>query len=279
MEILNFVAGKASLDVSPFGAHIISWKPNPESEVFFLSPKAVLDGSKSIRAGVPVIFPQFADVGPMQKHGFARTTEWYHEKQSMLDTAGDSSSKTISFTLQDSPETIFLWPHRFRMFYKITFSESELEMKILVENTDRRPFSFTTALHSYFAVNDISDVEIVGLEGTKFIDKLENDAEKWEIASTLRISEEVDRVYKNAPESVFLMEDGKPKLEISKVGFLDTVVWNPWKELTSKLSDMENDGFKKFVCIESATICEPIVLEPGDRWIGSQVVRLKKGTQ
>lgn len=274
MEILQFSAGHATLEVSPFGAHIISWKPTPTSEVFFLSPKAVMDGSKSIRAGVPVVFPQFAETGTLLKHGFARTTDWYHEQHSLLDTAGDSSSKTISFTLLDSNETFAIWPHRFRMFYKITFSETELEMKLLVENTDRRPFTFTSALHSYFAVDDISDVEITGLDGVTYIDKVENSAEKVETAPKLRITQEVDRIYREAPNSVFVFEGGKKKMEIAKTGFVDTVVWNPWKELCSGLSDMEPESFKKFVCVESASVCEPIVLEPGDRWIASQIVRV-----
>ena len=39
------------------GATVISWKTANGREQLFLSDKAVLDGSKAVRGGVPIVFP------------------------------------------------------------------------------------------------------------------------------------------------------------------------------------------------------------------------------
>ena len=46
--------------VSEFGAHVQTWDSSSaegERKVLFLSSKAVLDGSKAIRGGVPICWP------------------------------------------------------------------------------------------------------------------------------------------------------------------------------------------------------------------------------
>ncbi len=45
-----------SVEVLLHGATVISWK-SAGRENLFLSDKAVLDGSKGVRGGIPVVFP------------------------------------------------------------------------------------------------------------------------------------------------------------------------------------------------------------------------------
>jgi D-hexose-6-phosphate mutarotase len=42
-------------------------------------------------------------------------------------------------------------------------------------NPSNQPFSFTSALHAYFAVSDISNVRISSVENLKFLDQLQKD--------------------------------------------------------------------------------------------------------
>ena len=44
--------------IHKFGATITSWTVEGE-ELIFVSPKAVMDGSKAIRGGVPICWPSF----------------------------------------------------------------------------------------------------------------------------------------------------------------------------------------------------------------------------
>ena len=46
-----------SVEIHLHGATVISWKSNDSRENLWLSEKAVLDGSKPIRGGIPVVFP------------------------------------------------------------------------------------------------------------------------------------------------------------------------------------------------------------------------------
>ena len=55
---LKHGSGNSTLTVVPFGATIISWVVEGE-EFIFVSKKAALDGSKAIRGGVPICFPNF----------------------------------------------------------------------------------------------------------------------------------------------------------------------------------------------------------------------------
>lgn len=66
--------GSLQLNVYLFGATITHWSVLGQSKsLLFVSQKAVLDGSKPIRGGIPLVFPQFGP-GPLQQHGFARVS-------------------------------------------------------------------------------------------------------------------------------------------------------------------------------------------------------------
>ena len=45
-----------SVEVSLHGATVISWKSKGQ-ENLWLSDKAILDGSKPVRGGIPIVFP------------------------------------------------------------------------------------------------------------------------------------------------------------------------------------------------------------------------------
>lgn len=46
-----------SVSVHLYGATVTSWKLANGEEQLFVSSKAILDGSKAIRGGIPVVFP------------------------------------------------------------------------------------------------------------------------------------------------------------------------------------------------------------------------------
>lgn len=74
-----------SVTVYLYGATVTSWKLANGEEQLFLSEKAVLDGSKAIRGGVPLVFP----VSPTQ----TESTNFYRNKahQSTLGLRSSSS--------------------------------------------------------------------------------------------------------------------------------------------------------------------------------------------
>src|SRR5512146_3353582 len=65
----------AQAEVYLHGAQVTSWKAADGLERLFLSERSDFLPGSAIRGGVPVIFPQFNELGPLIKHGFARRME------------------------------------------------------------------------------------------------------------------------------------------------------------------------------------------------------------
>jgi len=255
--------------ISPFGAHVLSWQPAGGGEQLFLSRSAVLDGSKPIRGGVPVIFPQFAAEGPLPKHGFARTSYW----QFLREEAADNGSAIAHFGLRDNAATRALWPHPFAAELAVTVGGAALNVELGIHNTGSEAFAFTAALHTYLAVADSAAVEIIGLAGLGFRDTTNGNVRGEQHEAALRIVDEVDRIYFDAPARLQLREPGRT-LELSAVGFPDAVVWNPGAVAGAALGDLETGGYARMVCIEPAVIGQPVLLVPGAAWRGGQGLRV-----
>jgi len=244
------------------GAHVARWSDAAEGDVLYLSPRSRFAPGEAIRGGVPVIFPQFADQGPLPKHGFARTSVW---------TLAEASADRAVLVLEDSAATRAVWDHAFRAELRVEIG-ADLSMTLAVENTGEEPFEFTCALHSYFRVSDVGSVAIDGLGGVRYRDKVTG-GEQVQDGRELRFTGETDRIYLDAPDALRLLDSGVWKtVVVRKLGFRDAVVWNPGAEKARGMSDVGEDEHLRFVCIEAACAGEPVRLEPEERWEGGQVV-------
>ena len=136
-------------------------------------------------------------------------------------------------------------------------------------NTDK-PFHHQCALHTYFQVSDISEVEIFGdFRGKSYIDKCDDNKVKKEARQVITIPEFTDAVYKGAHKNPITVASKLGKIAIvPAAGFSDVVVWNPYGN-----RDMEFvTNWRELVCVESAVI-DPVKLEPGEEWIGEFSLR------
>ncbi len=245
------------------GAQVTSWVDGTGREHLYFSRRARFEAGKSIRAGIPVVFPQFADNGPLPKHGLLRTREWRVARQ-------EPASATLA--IRDDVETRALWPHRFLAELVVTVAGS-LTVALRITNTDTSPFSFAGALHTYFAVDEVQEAAVTGLTGCTYRDKVRDWAEVVDGEPTVRIGGETDRVYAHAPSSVRLDGlGGRGRLDLETEGFGDWVVWNPWVELTAAQTDMEPEDYRRMLCVEAARIADPVMLNPGERWTGMQTM-------
>lgn len=250
--------------VTDFGAHAVSWQPSPGGERLYLSESAVFDGAKPIRGGIPVVFPQFGSLGPLAKHGFARTRHWQRSDQ---HSGADFASAT--WTLASDADTLAQWPARFLAELTVNVGARRLDVELFVSNEGDEPFAFTSALHTYCAVSEVENVVLYGLGGTTYRDQLRSGREDTQRENALRIEREVDRVYLSTSPSLVL-DDSRGPLGIEQSGFSDTVVWNPWTETSLGIPDLPALGFRRFLCVEAAAIAVPITLPPGESWSGRQ---------
>lgn len=157
--------------------------------MLFLSRQAVFREDKGIRGGIPLVFPQFGP-GPMKQHGFARISMWSAGEPACSDN-GDMS---CTFKLSDSPATRAMWDYKFQLELTVVLSAGALTTTLRCTNLDNKPFEFTALQHTYFRVKDISAASVVGLQGSRFVDKLDGSKVKVE-DDEVKVSENVDRVY------------------------------------------------------------------------------------
>ncbi len=246
------------------GAQVTSWIPAGGSERLFLSRTAQFGPDSAIRGGVPVVFPQFSNLGPLRSHGFARRMDW-----GLTSVKMGSQDTWALFQLKGNEDTLRQWPHAFLADLRVTVGGGQLELAFSVQNVGEQEFSFTCALHTYLRAGDIHDVVIERLGGLTYLDDLANRERKTQPEGALTFTGEVDRIYLDAPEQLVIHEK-KSTLWVEKPGFPDAVVWNPWAERGAALPDLEPEGYLHMFCIEPAVIARPVVLAPGESWTGVQ---------
>jgi len=239
------------------GAQVLSWIPSGQQPVIWLSDDATFTPGKSIRGGIPVCWPWFGAHPEHQDypaHGFVRAAEWDVIETSTLD-AGQTK---IVFRLLQRQEHAALWPHNTELELQVTVGPT-LELNLITRNNGAAAVTISQALHSYFAVNDISQVAIKGLEDCQFIDALDGWQRKVE-TSPISIDAEIDRIYQNTQPACLLEDTGWQRLiNIETTNSRSTVVWNPWIDKSVRLGDMGEGGYLNMLCIETGNIADDSV--------------------
>lgn len=254
--------------VYPDGAHLFTWWPSVGSEVLFVSERAQRQLGVALRGGVPVIFPQFADRGPLPKHGFARTARWEAQPRDAMTQ--------LALRLCDTEATRATWAARFDAGYTVTLQDQSVMMELSVANLGPAPFAFTCALHTYLRVGDVRAVALDGLHGLRYLDSADGGAEKVDDADRLRVEGEVNRIYLDTPPTLVLRDPSLDRaIAVGADGFRDTVVWNPGPHGEAQLGDLAPGEHRRFLCVESAVVGTPVELAPSSRWVGRQVLTLQ----
>lgn len=259
---LRNVVGDSAV-VSLYGGQLLSWCTADGGEQFYCSPQSVAGRGGAIRGGVPVCFPQFANRGPLGKHGFARTSTW--------ERAGDAlPADSACLTLRDSKFTRSVWPHGFELRLQVVLGAGWLETGLQVLNTGDTSFEFTAALHTYLAVADVRRATLHGLANAPFLDSLHDGARSIGLSAPLEFAGELDRIYLKPPAALELHGRRGPCLRIEQQGFADTVIWNPGPAKAAALGDMPAADWTRMLCIEAAQVETPACLAPGELWQGVQ---------
>ncbi len=240
-------ADGAEAIVTLFGAHLVSWKSADGRERLFCSAGSALDGSRAIRGGVPVIFPQFNERGPGMRHGFARLSDW-----ALVDRGGAEGRAFAVFALEPYDLTAARaaeWPHDFSLQLRVEVGGAALAMALEVTNCGAVAFAFSCALHTYHLVDNVAAVRIDGVQD-----------------GALAIGDTLDEIFYGVDGDITL-HTGAGTLVLAQDGFTDAVVWNPGAAGAAAMADLADDECQRFVCIEPAVI-EPIALAAGERWTG-----------
>ncbi len=271
------VDGRTSCRVCHFGATLISWEAAGHERIF-LSERAVFDGKKAIRGGIPLVFPQFGQKDKsMAQHGFARNRTWRLSGQS---TEADFAE--VVFSLVEDEGTLAVFPFKFSLEYRVRVFVNRLDCTLTCVNSDTKEMRINMLLHTYLKVSHISETIVSGFGGKSFEDKLA--AGPWEPESRKEIhfAEEVDRVYFDVPSPLTLTSTGmEPISSTSSVTtsngsavIPDVVLWNPWINKTATMADMVPDAYHRFVCIEPGFVRDWTPVEAGSSISLTQVLSI-----
>lgn len=261
--------------VSLDGGHLLSWQPAGAAEQLYLSPRSEFVPGKAIRGGVPVCFPQFAERGPLPKHGFARTLPW-----ELVSSEQGKDDALLVMRLRANDETRKLWPHAFELELSVRVGGRSIDIELACENLGKpedAPLQFTAALHTYVRVGDLDAVSVEGLSGLRYFDSIKQ-AEALQRMDLLLTGEkgvlDLDRIYFGVKERPLLLAEGRRQLMIRQQGFEDAVLWNPGPDRCAKLADMPPEGWSEMLCVEAASIGRPVELPGGESWVGRQSLTL-----
>lgn len=251
-----------AMEVALQGAQLLFWTPKDQAPVIWLSPEAKFKQGKSLRGGVPVCWPWFGphpENSALPGHGFARNLDWQ-----VLETSQLKDAIRISMKFVPGEEEKKNWPHQAELILSITMGEA-LEMELTTHNQANSEFSMTQALHTYFNVGDISRVQIEGLEGKEYIDKVGEETCRHQ-QGAVTIDSEVDRVYMDTTEDLVIVDAAlERRIRIAREGSHSAVVWNPWVEKGAAFGDMGEDGYRNMLCVETTNAAKDIItVKPGE---------------
>ena len=253
--------GLATALISVYGGQVLSFQPKGVAQdMMFVSDNAYYKAGKAIKGGVPVCWPWFGpdpEGAGRPSHGFARNRAWQ-----MLRTEALSTGETkVTLGFSDTEDTRALWPHTFELAIEITIGTT-LTMALVSRNTSDNPFNITQALHTYFTVGDITQTTVEGLDGTRYIDKVDESKVKPQ-SGPVAIASEVDRIYTGVPSELIIQDAAlSRRIRITSTGNQTAVVWNPWSEISVKMADLEDNDYTRFICVETTNAADDVITVP-----------------
>lgn len=264
LKVIELTTPASTCTIALHGAQVLSFVPRDNREWLWVSDRAHFEVGKAVRGGIPICFPWFGPHpagGGLPAHGFGRTRIWQFAGAGEIGT--DRFCADLALASDDATMRVF--PHPFIARLSVIVGDG-LELAFEVTNTGDAPFSYESALHTYFAVSAAGAVAVDGLGGSSYADKVAGGMLRRQDAAPIRFAGEVDRVYDSGgPVTIADPAHAQP-LRVESAGAGSTIVWNPGPAKTATLTDMSPDAFNGFVCVETGNVGDRrVTLAPGAR--------------
>jgi len=255
---------QATAAISLRGGQILSYIQQGQPPVFWHNDHADYQSGHAIRQGAPICWPWF---GALEKnpepvrmqfaghsksapqHGLVRGQVWQlvwireHSQITEIALLSKLSDPDISLMVK-------------------YYIGSEFHMELITENNSQQDFNFSCALHSYFAVSDVTTVTVTGLESGSYYDTLQN----WQLLKQrggVTFNQEVDRVYVDTPSIICIEDSGwQRQITVECEDSQSAVVWNPWRDKSLRLSQFSPQSYLAMVCVETAKVLKDSISLP-----------------
>ena len=253
----------AQLLIAEQGAQLLSYQRDDAPPLIWLSEQAEYRRGQGLRGGVPVCWPWFgalernpAEIQAQYRgsaapaHGLVRTLDWRLE-----DIREEDDAVSIEFVFDSRVQPLPDWPHAVELRLLIRLDQ-RLHLRLTSHNHGTHPLFLSQALHSYFAVSDIHQVQVEGLHGCRYIETLED----WQARlqqGPVTFGGETDRIYLGVPSQIsFRDPQWRRRVHVLSSGSHSAVVWNPWIAKSRYLSQFAEDAWTGMLCIETANVLE-----------------------
>ena len=145
------------------GGVITNWLSDGE-EILYFDEKRFLDKTKSIRGGIPILFPICGNLNTsnsvfgkdylqLTQHGFARDLQWQYSI--------NHNEQSLCLFLNESEKTKKYYPFDFKLKIEVTLKINCLEFQITVSNKTDTVMPINFGLHPYFNVSDFKNLEFI----------------------------------------------------------------------------------------------------------------------
>ena len=145
------------------GGLITNWVSDGK-EILYFDEKRFMDKTKSIRGGIPILFPICGNLNTsssvfgkdylqLTQHGFARDLNW--------DYSFNETEKSLSLFLNQSKKTKKYYPFDFELRIDVTLKINCLEFEINIQNKTDISMPVNFGLHPYFNISDFKNLDFI----------------------------------------------------------------------------------------------------------------------
>ena len=233
------------------GGIITNWVSN-DREILYFDEERFLDKNKSIRGGIPILFPicgsleknspfgeNFLD---LMQHGFARDQEWNFEINQLKNT--------LCLHLSDNEITRKYYPYFFLIKIDITLNVETLIFNIEIFNKSNTKMALNFGLHPYFNISDFHMIKFIDFTNNCLNQKNNNLAKTESLLRNL--FKGIDILMYSPGKTSFIDYGFKRKITLINPSPFDlSVIWSdpprqmlcmePWTSPRNSL----NSGFRK----------------------------------
>ena len=158
--VLSTSDGLAEVHVIPERGALVTRFRVGNDELLYLDDSTLLDRTKNVRGGIPVLFP-FAGKLPgdryeangraytMGQHGFARKSAWI-----VVDHGADKDRSFVTCELRSTDTTLAVFPWAFSIRIVCALEGTELRITTEIQNLSETRMPHALGFHPYFRVLD-----------------------------------------------------------------------------------------------------------------------------
>jgi galactose mutarotase-like enzyme len=174
--ILTDEEARSQIEVVPERGGIITRWRIGDQEILYLDEERYAEPTKTIRGGVPILFPICGNLPndlfhyrgnsyQLKQHGFGRLLPW-----EVIETSTHNCA-SITIKLESNPETFTIYPFECAVTYTYELRGNTIKIWQTYTNNSEVKMPFSAGFHPYFQVGDKQQLK-VEIPGTEYADNV-----------------------------------------------------------------------------------------------------------